>query len=338
MTRFNDFAQLYAAAHAEAGLSRILISQILARVENDPGFLFSPEFGRLGGQCPVAPGTRQDDLDKVTVNTLLAFLYDSLRQHILARMPFSEDGRIVMPPAPESPFGLSPDDRAGLALAPPETLCAFLRDCSCHLLDALIADWTAAILAEEERCRSQGEGAITPIAAASFLLGQALVSSHMHQRSGYDMLSITKTGSHTALHVCWSLVEAAPLVRPRQTTAYYDSLVRRSLKQVLPLSAGSLGMLVHYMETTGIEAPHHQATHVLPLNQTAFIFDDSEPDGMIRLNTDAIKPIAAPGERYFTGCPAFYAINLINVYGEIAASLAVDYGVYDRLQERGPQP
>ncbi|MGQ9371081.1 hypothetical protein [Azospirillum sp. ST 5-10] len=333
-SRPNDFAQAYLAAHADAGLTRVSVAHALHRIAADPAYLFTPEFRALAGQCPVRPDTRPEDAEKVVVNTTLALLYDSLRRTIVARLPLAPDGRLLLPAPPESPYGVAPDDAEGLARLAPDDLCAFLRDATCHLLDAVITHWAAGVFAEEEECRRQGEG-ITPTAAASFIVGQTLETSALYNKSGYDLLSITKTGSHTALHVCWSLAEAAPLLQPGRTAEHYDALLRRSLKQVLPLSMGSLGMLVRYMEGSHIEAQHHQATHVLPPHQEAFVLDEGGPEPFIRLATAPIVPTAKPGEQHYTGCPAFYVTGMIDLYMEVVLATAAQYGVYDRLQERG---
>lgn len=334
MTRSNDFALAYNAAHEEAGLTRVNVTQVMHRIAADPGYLLGEEFGQLAGQCPVHHGTRPEDYDKVVVNTTLTVLYEDLRTHVLNGLPLTADGGLALLTPPESPHGLDPNDHEALAAVSAETLCSFLRDCSCTLLDALIRAWAVKVMAEEERCRAEGE--ITPMAAASFALDQRLSTSELYVPSGYNLLSITKTGSHTALHVCWNLLEASVMLAPGKSAAEYTELIRRSLKHVVPLSMGSLGMLVQYMEATGIEAEDHQAIHVLPFTQTAFLYDNTEDGGVIRLNPDFIKPTAKEGEHYYTGCPGFYATNMIKMYMEIALMIAVDYGVFDRLQERRP--
>ena len=339
--RSNDFAQTFNTAHGEAGLGRVSIAHILQRVQTDPNFLFSQEFRQGAGQCPFhagktdgvaegAPSIPQDDADKVAVNSLLALLFNRLRDHIAGKLPFDADGRPMLPIPPRSPHGLDPADRAAMAAAAPDVFCSVLRDATCHLLDGLITGWAVDLVREEEYFRSQGSGEISLEAAATFVLRTVLEHSPLYQRAGYDMLSITKTGSHTAIHICWAMVEAAPLLVPGQDAAFYDDLVHRSLKQIVPLSMSSLGMLVHYMEESGIEPPDGLAVHRLPKDQRAFILD---ANGLIRLNADPIVTFAKPGERYYTGCPAFYTTNLIKLYLDIVAGLALDYSVYDRLQE-----
>jgi hypothetical protein len=219
-----------------------------------------------------------------------------------------------------------------MAAAPPDVFCSVLRDATCHLLDGLITGWAIDLVREEEYFRSQGSGTISLEAAATFVLRTVLEHSSLYQRAGYDMLSITKTGSHTALHVCWNLVEAAPLLRPGLDAAAYDDLARRSLKQVLPLAMGSLGMLCQFMAAGKIEADDHQAIHPLRTDQSAFLYDPDKD--LIVLNTDLIEPTAMAGERHYTGCPAFYANGLINLYMEIVLTLAAQYGMYMRLQDR----
>ncbi len=333
MARSNDFALNYLAAHEQAGMTRINLAPVLHRIAEDPNYLFAEELQRLAGHCPAHADTRKEDYEKVTINTLLAFLYTDLREHIVNRMPLDADGHIVLCNPPDSPHGLDIADTAALDAAPAETLIGFLRDSICHLLDAIIKDWAIKVLREEERCRA--EGTITPLAGASFVLGNALEACALHAASGYDMLSITKTGSHTALHVAWNLCESAPMLKPGLTLAEYDDLARRSLKQVLPLSMGSLGMLCQFMGAGHIEADDHQAIHPLPRHQTAFLYDGDAPGGMIVLNGDLIEPTAQPGERHFTGCPAFYAAGLINLYMEIVLSVAARYDIYGRIQRAG---
>ncbi|MGQ9371082.1 hypothetical protein [Azospirillum sp. ST 5-10] len=331
MTRSNDFAQAFAAAHADLGLARVSVSHILQRIADDPSYLFGEELRRFGGQCPVHPGTAPDDLDKAAVNTLLAFLFHGLKSFVETHLPVDEHGRIPLVPPPRSPHAAAMADAAARSAAAPEVLVSYLRDSTCHLLDEVITRWAADVLAEEERCRRQGSGSITAIAAASFVLRGILDGSALYQRAGYDLLSITKTGSHTAIHICWSLVEAAPLLVPGRDGAFYDDLVRRSLKQVVPLSVASLGMLVHYMEASGMEPADGLAIHLLPKDQTAFALDEA---GLIRLRAAPITPFRKAEERHYTGCPAFYAPGLIKLYMDTVASIALDQGVYDRLQER----
>ncbi|MBP2227613.1 hypothetical protein J2847_000893 [Azospirillum agricola] len=336
-SRSNDFAQTFNAAHGEGGLTRVSVAHILQRIQSDPAYLFGQELKQGAGQCPFhkgedggAPALPQDDADKILVNTLLAFLFNRLRDHIALKMPLNESGQLMLPIPPRSPHGLDPADRDAMAAAAPDVFCSVLRDATCHLLDGLISGWVVELLKEEEHYRSLGSGEISLDAAATFVLRTALEESPLYQRAGYDMLSITKTGSHTAIHICWALVEAAPLLVPGRDAAFYDDLVRRSLKQILPLSMASLGMLVHYMEESGIEPHDGLAVHRLPANQTAFVLDDA---GLIRLNGAPIVTFAKPGERYYTGCPAFYTTGLIKLYLDIAAGLALDYHAYDRLQE-----
>ncbi|MFD1624191.1 hypothetical protein [Azospirillum griseum] len=328
MARPNDFALAYLAAHDTAGMTRINLAPLLHRIAEDPNYLFGQELHQLGGHCPVHGDTRKEDYEKVAINALLALLYADLRAHIMNRLPLDEDGHIVLSNPPESPHGLDFADPAGLAAAEPLRLIAFLRDAVCHLLDAIIRDWAVKVMLEEDRCRT--EGTITELAAACFVLSQSLNSSVLHSPSGYDMLSITKTGSHTALHVCWNLVESAPLLRPGLDTPRYDDLARRSLKQMLPLAMGSLGMLCQFMTAGGIEADDHQAIHPLRPDQTAFLYDADQD--IILLNSALIEPTAMVGERHYTGCPAFYANGLINLYMEIVLALAAHHGIYQRLQ------
>lgn len=331
MSRSNDFALAFAAAHTDTGLTRVSVTHVLQKIAEDPSFLFSDELRTLGGQCPMHAGTQQDDLDKVTVNTLLAFLFHGLRAHIEHYLPRDAEGRVVLPVPPRSPHALDPTDRAGLAAAPADVLCSFLRDSTCHLLDGLIGGWVVDVLAEEEQCRAQGGGGITAVAAASFVLRSVLEGSDLYQRAGYDLLSITRTGSHTAIHICWALAEAAPLLVPGRDAGFYDDLVRRSLKQVVPLSVASLGMLVHYMEASGMEPPDGLAIHSLPPGQQAFELDEA---GLIRLRAEPITGFKKPDERYYTGCPAFYAPGLIKLYMDVVASIALENGVYGKLQGR----
>lgn len=331
MSRSNDFATAFLKAHADAGLSRVSVAHILQTIHDDPSYLFSEELRRGGGRCPAHEPIHPDDADKVTVNTLLAYLFEQLRDHIARKLPLDEQDRVMLPIPPRSPHGINPADRAAMGAAPIDVMASVLRDATCHLMDGLITGWAIDLLTEEERCRLQGGGEITAIAAATYILRTVLSDSALYQRAGYDMVSITQTGSHTAIHICWAMVEAAPLLVPGRDATFYNDLVQRSLKQIVPLSMASLGMLVHYMEGSGIEPHDGLAIHLLPKDQTAFQLDEN---GLIALNPDPIKRFAKPGERHYTGCPAFYTPNLIKLYLDIVAAIAVDYNVYDRLAER----
>ncbi|MBP2290625.1 hypothetical protein [Azospirillum rugosum] len=335
MSRSNDFAAAFAKAHAEAGLTRVSVAHILQTIQKDPSFLFSAELRQGAGQCPMHAGggaaINTDDADKVTVNSLLAFLFERLRDHVAKVLPLDERGQVMLPIPPRSPHGLNPADRAAMAAAPLDVMASVLRDATCHLLDGLITGWAAELLAEEEYYRAKGSGEISTDAAATFVLRTVLEDSALYQRAGYDMLSITKTGSHTAIHICWAMVEAAPLLKPGLDAEAYDDLVRKSLKQVVPLSMASLGMLVHYMEASGIEPHDGLAIHLLPKDQTAFVLDEN---GLIALNPEPITRFAKPEEKHYTGCPAFYTPGFIKLYLDIVASIALDYGVYDRLRSR----
>lgn len=327
MARSNDFALTYLAAHEQAGMARINLAPLLHRIAEDPNYLFGPELQQLGGHCPVHGDTRKEDYEKVAINTLLAALYSDLRDHIGNRLPLDADGHLILHNPPESPHALDIADRAALDAAPADQVVALLRDSVCHLLDAIIKEWAIKLMVEEDRCRA--EGSITELAAATYVLARALESSVLHTPSGYDMLSITKTGSHTALHVCWNLVESVPQLRPGLEEGACEDLARRSLKQILPLSMGSLGMLCQFMAAGRIEADDHQAIHPLRHDQTAFVYDDEKD--VIVLNADLIEPTAMAGERHYTGCPAFYANGLINLYMEIVLAVAARYAIYTRL-------
>ncbi|WP_448204728.1 hypothetical protein [Azospirillum sp. sgz302134] len=330
MSRSNDFAAAFTKAHSEAGLTRVSVAHILQTIQKDPLFLFSTELRQGGGQCPMH-ATNKEDSDKVAVNTLLAFLFERLRDHVAKSLPVDERGQVILPIPPLSPHGINPANRAAVRAAPLEVMASLLRDATCHLLDTLISGWTAELLAEEDYYRSKGTGEISAEAAATFVLRTVLENSALYQRAGYDMLSITKTGSHTAIHICWAMVEAAPLLKPGLDDAGYDDLIRRSLKQVVPLSMASLGMLVHYMEASGIEPKDGLAIHMLPKDQTAFVLDEN---GLISLNPEPITRFAKPEEKHYTGCPAFYTPGFIKLYLDIVARIAMDYGVYDRLRDR----
>ncbi|WP_207462452.1 hypothetical protein [Azospirillum sp. SYSU D00513] len=330
MSRSNDFAQTFTAAHAEVGLSRVSVAHILRRIEEDPSFLFSEEMRRGAGQCPMHAASGSEDLDKVAVNSLLAYLFGRLYQEIAGNLPLTAEGNVMLPIPPRSPHGIDPSNRIAMLVAPRDVFLSVLRDATCHLLDGLIIRWAAGLLAEEEHYRALGSGEISTVAAATFVLRTVLEESTLYQRAGYDLLSITKTGSHTAIHICWAMAEAAPLLKPGLRAEEYDDLVRRSLKQVVPLSMASLGMLVHYMEESGTEPPDGLAIHPLSRDQTAFELDES---GLIRLSVGPIKPFAKPDERYYTGCPAFYSAGMMKLYLDIVLAIALDYGVYSRLQE-----
>lgn len=335
----NEFALAFTRAHEEVGLSRIQVAQILRQLNDNPGYLFSPELRHGAGQCPVGAhglsSLGEEDADRITVNSLLAYLFNILRDHI-ARQWFPDSSVThdrapspIIPRAPRSPHDIDPGDAAAMAAAPASIVSAVLRDASCHVLDGLIGQWAVALITEEERCRLSGDAeGITTEAAATFVLRTTLEGSSLYQRAGYDLLSITKTGSHTAVHICWSLVEAAPMLRPDLGPVELDALVRASLKRIIPLSMASLGMLVHYMESAGIEPHDGLAIHPLLPDQKAFVL---EKDGLIGLACDPITSFAKPDEGHYTGCPAFYTPGLMKLYLDIVAGLARDHGLYAKL-------
>nr|WP_247897067.1 hypothetical protein [Azospirillum argentinense] len=103
MSRSNDFASSFIKAHADAGLERVSIAHILQTIQKDPAFLFSEELRRGGGQCPMHAAPNADDADKVTVNTLLAYLFERLRDHVASKLPLDERGQVMLPIPPRSP-------------------------------------------------------------------------------------------------------------------------------------------------------------------------------------------------------------------------------------------
>ena len=123
MSRSNEFAQAFANAHTEAGLQRVSIAHILQKVQSDPSFIFSEELRTGAGLCPMRRKTDADDADKVTVNTLLAYLFERLRDHIAKALPLDEARRVMLPIPPRSPHGLDPADRAAMAAASATSRC-----------------------------------------------------------------------------------------------------------------------------------------------------------------------------------------------------------------------
>ncbi|HYE00334.1 MAG TPA: hypothetical protein VEH84_13200 [Alphaproteobacteria bacterium] len=316
------FNKRYVDAHAEAGLARVPLAPLLRRLREDPGLLdpATPfDLGRLGVDLT---GLSQRNREELHVNLLLALLFEDLADYVRPRLlehpkSFTEgpfEGRMPR----RGRFGAEELRQAYLA---------DLRDASLAMVNSFIGYWQRG-LAQQDFILNAARQPPNLLTAAWRQLYALMDGSEYYRKAGYDITTIAVTGSNTALHICWSLVEVAPLLAPGSDAAGYEALVRRSRKEVLPLAIGSLGMLVTYMEASGLHPPSSLAVHPMPADQTAFRLESEAGGPVMRLQGAAVEPFRREGDGAYTGCPAFYVPGFIESYLDWVIAIAAHYGVY----------
>ncbi|MBF0372976.1 MAG: hypothetical protein HQL39_06100 [Alphaproteobacteria bacterium] len=316
------FAQHYKQAHDEAGLIRFSLKPALRGLAADPDPLYSEALFSLEAlgfdMSELTPHNR----DRLIGNTLLSFLFRDYHRYAKENFPLLKTFKA----------GLFADEaRAPGPYASNRDMVSYfhhVRDANCNAMNSIVKAWLADIDRKIMRVMDSGEE-VSPTIAAYVQANRFLRHSELYKGAKHSLQSICLTGSNTALHLCWCLVEGAIFLTSYPTVEDYLALVRRSRKELLPLASGSLGMVVTYLDASGLH-PHDGVasnppgpdTHALKLQK------DANGDDIMRLDPGPIRPFMNPGDPYYTGCPAFYVGGMIETYLEIVCDVALHYNVF----------
>ncbi|MFV3076733.1 hypothetical protein [Niveispirillum fermenti] len=305
-----SFAQLYRLAHAKAGLARLGVSNLLDWLTRRGGDAAGLDLLLEDGR-PLTP----DNRDRVKGNIFLSFLFHDLRHRLLVRMDqarIKKDG----PFAPLPP-GLSQDQKLN-----------WLRSQCCLTLNLVLDEWAAEMA---DRPVSGCPFARMARFAQGFFKGSAL-----YARAGHDMVSISKTGSNTALHMCFSLVEASLHLGVDLPVADWRDAMWRSRKELKTLAAGSLGMIVTFLHASRLEPEGESAVNPTTGEACAFRVEQGVDGLRLRLDSRPITPFTTGHDRLYTGCPAFHVGGMIEMYLDWVLDLAAHHGLH--APERLPVP
>ena len=318
------FVKQYQQAHDDAGLERVALTQLVRKLGRDPWVLNRPEVFDVAWLGLDVSAMTPNNAERIGANVLLSYLLrdfrDILRQQLEA-MKAEGSGLYAM--ALRRPGPLDPGAR--------EDLFAAMRSASCDAFNEIVTRWGEVRRAEYLVALKWGE---TPTE-------QSMVMAHadrffrtapLYREAKHNFLTLLHSGNCTALHVCWSLVEAAAYLARLPGPDDYIELILRSRKSLLPLASGSLGMVISYMEHAGLHPPEGRAVHASSHGQKAILLETGA-DGrdLLVLDPAYIQPFKHGDNTYYTGCPAFYVTGLIETYLEAACDLARHYQVFPEL-------
>ncbi|HYE49197.1 MAG TPA: hypothetical protein VEB20_06400 [Azospirillaceae bacterium] len=296
----SSFARRYRTAHAEAGLERLHTPALLdAMAEHGPAEVAA----RVAG---MKDGITAENVDRVTGNLVLSYLFRDLKPLLERRMAGARASRT-------GPFAAPPSWLSG-----PGRL-NWLREASCVTLNAVLEEWAAAL--------PQGRVPACPFARVARAAKSFFAGSPLYRRADHDLLSISITGSNTALHVCFSLVEAATYLGLDLPAEEWRRVLWRSRKEIATLASGSLGMIVTYLDGSHLHPHGNTATSPTSREHCAFRLEGRGADARLLLDAEAIRPFSTGHDRLYTGCPAFHVGGLIETYLDWVLDIAVAQGL-----------
>lgn len=297
-----SFAQLYRHSHGKAGLSRLGVAALLDWLTGRGGAADGID-ARIEDGAPITP----DNLDRVKGNVFLAFLFHDLREKLRAHMA-AEKAAGTGPFMPLPP-GLSQAQRLN-----------WLRSQSCISLNRVLDVWAADLAGKPMPA--------CPFARLARFAQGFFKGSALYARADHDMVSISKTGSNTALHMCFSLVEAGLHLRLDLPAAEWRDAMWRSRKELKTLAAGSLGMIVTFLHASHLEPEGESAVNPTSGEACAFRIEETEDGVRLRLDSRPIRPFSTGHDRLYTGCPAFHVAGMIEMYLDWVLDLAIHHGVF----------
>lgn len=303
-----SFAQAYRQAHAKAGLSRLGVAALLDWLTGKGGATEGLD-DLLNDGSPITA----DNHDRVKGNLFLAFLFHDLRDRLRTHMAAARD-------AGNGPFAPIP---AGLSQMQQLN---WLRSQCCVSLNLVLDGWAADLAT---RPAPACPFARLARAAQGFFKGSTL-----YARASHDMVSISKTGSNTALHMCFSLVEAGLHLGLDLPEREWRGAMWRSRKELKTLAAGSLGMIVTFLHASQLEPAGESAVNPTSSEACAFRIDQAADGVRLRLDSRPIKPFTTGHDRLYTGCPAFHVAGMIEMYLEWVLDLVAHHGLFRPAQPR----
>jgi hypothetical protein len=297
-----SFAQLYRQAHAKAGLSRLSVATLLDWLTGRGG-----DASGIDGLITNGQPVTSDNLDRVKGNIFLAFLFHDLRHKLDAHMQAAK--RAGTGPFAPLPPGLPQAQKLNR-----------LRAQSCVSLNHVLDAWAAELGNRPAPACPFGRMARF---AKGFFKGSAL-----YARADHDMVSISKTGSNTALHMCFSLVEAALHLGLDLPANEWRAALWRSRKELKTLAAGSLGMIVTFLHASHLEPEGESAVNPTSGEACAFRLEQGADGVRLRLDSRPIKPFSTGHDHLYTGCPAFHVSGMIEMYLDWVLDIAAYHGLH----------
>lgn len=208
-----------------------------------------------------------------------------------------------------------------------------IRTASCDTFNNWVNQWISERHFQNERIRRDGG------VPDAYGLGieQALrffAQSPLYTKANHTFASLVHSGSCTALHVCWTLLEAAAYQASLPRAEDYAGLILRSRKNILPLAIGSLGMVVTYLNNSHLHPHDGRAVHATKHGQDGIVVEhDKEGLPYLTMNPKYIQPFVHGENHHYTGCPAFYVTGLIETYLEACTDLAQFYNIFRTSQD-----
>ncbi|HYC02298.1 MAG TPA: hypothetical protein VED40_03345 [Azospirillaceae bacterium] len=297
----SSFARRYRGAHQQAGMRRLAASGLLAHLaENGLDGLAE----RLRDE---QHDLSQENVDRVLGNLALAYLFRDLKPRLEQRM--AEARALGIGPFAPPPAWMSGPARLN-----------WLREQSCLTLNAVLQGWAPALAASTAPA--------CPFARAARGAKALFAGSALYQRADHDLLSIATTGSNTALHVCFSLVEAAGHLGLRLPAEEWRGVLWRSRKEITALASGSLGMIVTYLTASHLHPHGDTATSPTHREDCAFRLKGEGETLRLTLEHTQVTPFSTGHDKVYTGCPAFHVTGLIETYLTWVLDVAVAQGLH----------
>lgn len=322
------FVEPYLDAHDSAGLHRVSLKPLLRRMAENPALIDRTD----GVFCVSWLGLdistmTSDNVQRITANLLVSFLLQDFQSYLRDHLRQIQHEKIDLYSGVARASGDYPD-------AMQEAYFREIRTASCDTFNDWVTHWLSDRNYATEKVRRRGD---TPD-AIGIALEQALrffPQSSLYRSANHTLASLIHSGSCTALHVCWSLIEAAAYQAVLPRTEDYVALIMNSRKNILPLAIGSLGMVVTYLNESHLHPHDGRAVHATQHGQDGIrLQKDADGQLELSLNTDYIKPFVHGENRHYTGCPAFFVTGLIETYLQACTDLAAHYNMFRTAVDR----
>ncbi|MEE3626187.1 hypothetical protein UCD39_19740 [Nitrospirillum sp. BR 11752] len=302
-----SFARAYQEAHAAAGIQRLAVTPVLEMMDlTGDAHALDAYLARAHADLALT----SDNVDRLKGNLHLVFLFRDFRHRLVRAMERMKDTGAG--PFAALPEWMSAHHRFGL-----------LRTAGCLGLNKELDLWMADL---EARGAPQAPIAC-PFGRMARAAGRFFSASALYRRADHSVLSIAKTGSNTALHVCWSLVEAAYYLGVDLPPAEWRAMLWRSRKEIATLASGSLGMIVAFLEAAHLHPHGDSAVNPTTQEGSPFRLVGEGADRRLDLRLDGIAPVSTGHDRLFTGCPAFHVSGMIDTYLTWVLDIALHHGL-----------
>ncbi|CAK0765037.1 hypothetical protein CCP2SC5_360026 [Azospirillaceae bacterium] len=299
------FARRYKEAHSEAGIKRLSMAEALEQIVR--GDSASEKISK-DWLCPYKKELTTANYDRLQGNLFLSGMLVNLLPFLSQRMAEAKERG-------DGPFGVFQGE-----ISQNEKL-LLLRSACCITLNEVLDIWAKTTASKPIRC---------PITRLYDVARRFFGGSTLYLDADHTPISLAKTGSNTAIHVCWCMVEAMLAFNLPLSPEECRDVVWRSRKEAMTLASGSLGMIVHFLEDSHLHPPHDSA--VYPVGDSgAFWLEETGAGLRMRLDPTHIKPFSSGNDLYYTGCPAFYIEGMIERYLE----WVLDIALFHNLMKNG---